>query len=76
MLSRLFQWGRWEILGRHVNLGALSRHKDDVVSGVNRLRQQLHDAVSSSNPVRSLKMAWGWRCLTSWEKTLKNTRAG
>jgi len=29
----------------------IRRHKDDVVSGVNRLRQQLHDAVSSPNPV-------------------------
>ena len=32
------------------------RHKDDVVSGVNRLRQQLHDAVSSPNPVPSLSV--------------------
>eukprot|EP00490_Sorites_sp_Unknown_P012441 CAMPEP_0114693434 /NCGR_PEP_ID=MMETSP0191-20121206/69086_1 /TAXON_ID=126664 /ORGANISM="Sorites sp." /LENGTH=439 /DNA_ID=CAMNT_0001987137 /DNA_START=32 /DNA_END=1348 /DNA_ORIENTATION=- len=31
----------------------IRQHKEEVINGVNRLRQQLHDAVSSSNPVTS-----------------------
>ncbi|CAL1152942.1 unnamed protein product [Cladocopium goreaui] len=33
--------------------GVIRQHKEEVISSVNRLRQQLHDAVSSSNPVTS-----------------------